>query len=130
MSHGGSLSPPLTPGKLSSSGAAAAAASTGAASSQSPGGDQGGGGNAAAAGAGGGGGDRTKGVGEAASKLHASAALVSLGSFLRTSIEGLPRLGVIGAPEIASRHMRQDPHLTRRGLLATVYRYSAMVRRG
>jgi hypothetical protein len=66
------------------------------------------------------------GVGEKASKLHASAALVSLGSFLRTSIEGLPRLGVIGAPEIAARHMRQDPHLTRRGLLATVYRYSAM----
>lgn len=65
-------------------------------------------------------------VGGAASKLHASAALVSLGSFLRTSIEGLPRVGVIGAPEIASRQMRQDPNLTRRGLLATVYRYSAM----
>ena len=62
----------------------------------------------------------------AGTKLHTSAALLSLGSFLRTSIEGLPRLGVIGAPEIASRHMRQNPSLTRRGLLTTVYRYSAM----
>ena len=62
-----------------------------------------------------------------ATELHASAALLSLGSFLRTAVEGIPSLGVVGAPEMASRYLRSDPDLTRRASLsATLYSTNAV----
>ena len=45
---------------------------------------------------------------EALADAHARAALVSLGSFLRTAIEGLPRLGVAGAFDVAKTHRGSD----------------------
>jgi len=45
---------------------------------------------------------------EALADAHARAALVSLGSFLRTAIEGLPRLGVAGAFDVAKAHRGSD----------------------
>lgn len=39
---------------------------------------------------------------------HAEASLASLGSFLRTALEGLPRLGVGGAFDVARKHRGSD----------------------
>ena len=45
---------------------------------------------------------------EALADAHARAALVSIGSFLRTAIEGLHRLGVAGAFDVAKAHRGSD----------------------
>ena len=59
---------------------------------------------------------------EALADAHARAALVSLGSFLRTAIEGLPRLGVAGAFDVAKTHRGSD----RTALSTSLYGSSAV----
>jgi hypothetical protein len=54
------------------------------------------------------------GTHQAALELASLAALRSVGSFLRWSIEGRPELGIKGAPDVATARLRADPTLTNR----------------
>ena len=63
----------------------------------------------------------TRAAREALEAAHAKASLASLGSFLRTALEGLPRVGVGGAFDVARKNRGSD----RAALATSLYGSSA-----